>query len=65
MGTTNKPPAPAFDAESLAIFLTVGAGSEDLKRRPQLLEAWDEKEESVQEAYRRRARRLIRIWRTP
>lgn len=65
MGTNTKQPPPAFDVESLAIFLALGGTSEDMSRRPQLLEAWEEKDDSVKEAYRRRARRLMRIWRTP
>ena len=65
MSTNNKQPPPAYDVESLAIFLAVGASSDEIRRRPQLLEAWEEKAEQYQQAYRRRARRLMRIWRTP
>lgn len=64
MGTSNKAP-PAFDMETLAIFLAVGGQESDAVRRPELIEAWDEKEDRFKEAYRRRARRLMRIWRTP
>lgn len=65
MGTSSKIPPPAFDAEALAIFLAVGGQEDAAVRRPELIEAWNEKEDSVKEAYRRRARRLMRIWRTP
>lgn len=64
MGAPNKPTPPAFDVEALAIFLACGA-DETKKRRPELLDAWDEKDDSVREAYRRRARRLMKVWRTP
>lgn len=65
MGTTNKTPPPAFDIETLAIFLAVGGQEDSAVHRSELIEAWEEKEESVQEAYRRRARRLMKTWRTP
>jgi len=62
---TNRIPPPVVDEEALAIFLCVGVSLRTMKSRVDLKELWNEKEESVRVAYRRRARRLIKLWKTP
>ena len=63
MAAQTKIPPPAFDQEALAIFLACGS-DETVKKRLPLLERWNEKEPAVQAAYRLRAKRLMKAWRT-
>jgi len=53
------------DSETLAIFLAVGfvvADEEIPRNRVELLELWEGKREEIREAYRHRAKRLLRTW---
>lgn len=59
------PAAPSTDAEALAIFLACGTNVADPPlNRIELLSDWNDLKSGVRAAYRRRAARLLKAWKS-